>query len=207
MDSSEFHIRMAVPGDAPQMLAIYGPVVRETAISFETDPPTQEKFSRRIAETLQSLPWLVCVCDNRIVGYAYATTFRSRSGYRWSVEVSVYVSLEYRRRGVGAALYGSLFQGLWLLGYYNAYAGISLPNPASVNLHESMGFLPVGIFPSVGFKLGEWHDIGFWCLTLQPHDAKPPPPKPLNHLLNNPEWPQSLKSASASIGACRGDSS
>ena len=181
------------------MLNIYAPVVRNTAISFETGPPSEEEFRLRISKTLQRLPWLVCESDNHIAGYAYATPFRTREGYRWSVEVSVYVAEEFRGRGVATALYTSLLDALRILGYYNAYAGISLPNPASVSLHEHMDFEPVGIFPSVGFKLGNWHDVGFWRLTLQPHAPNPSPPKPLQHLLNNPDWPQTLKSAAGSI--------
>lgn len=181
------------------MLNIYAPVVRNTAISFELEPPSEEEFRLRISKTLQRFPWLACESDNRIAGYAYATPFRTREGYRWSVEVSVYVAEEFRGRGVAKALYTSLVEGLRILGYFNAYAGISLPNPASVNLHERMGFEPVGIFPSVGFKLGNWHDVGFWRLTLQPHTPNPSPPKPINHLLNNPQWSQTLKIAAGSI--------
>ena len=169
------------------MLDIYGPVVLGTAISFEMELPTEEAFRRRIAETLQCLPWLVCMCDDRVAGYAYAAPFRNRAGYRWSVEVSVYVDEEFRGRGAASALYTSLLEGLRILGYFNAYAGISLPNPASVNLHEHMGFKPVGVFPTVGFKLGRWHDVGFWRLTLQNHAPEPLPPKPPRHLLNNPK--------------------
>ena len=181
------------------MLNIYAPVVRNTAISFELEPPSEEEFRLRISKTLQRFPWMVCECGNQIAGYAYATPFRTREGYCWSVEVSVYVAEEFRGRGVAKALYTSLLEGLRNLGYFNAYAGISLPNPASVNLHERMGFELVGIFPSVGFKLGNWHNVGFWRLTLQPHTPNPSPPKSLNHLLNNPHWSQTLKTATGSI--------
>ena len=197
--SVHYSIRLAGPKDARQMLDIYGPVVLKTAISFELETPSEEAFCRRIAETLLRLPWLVCLFQNRVVGYAYAAPFRNREGYRWSVEVSVYVGEEFRGRGMASALYTSLLEGLRILGYFNAYAGISLPNPASVNLHERMGFKPVGVFPSVGFKLGRWHDVGFWRLTLEEHAAEPSPPKPLEHLLNNPRWPPTLKAAAAQI--------
>ena len=100
---------------------------------------------------------------------------------------------------MASALYTSLLEGLRILGYFNAYAGISLPNPASVNLHERMGFKPVGVFPSVGFKLVRWHDVGFWQLTLEEHAAEPSPPKPLEQLLNNPRWSPTLKAAAAQI--------
>lgn len=199
MTVSPYLIRMATSDDAPQMLEIYGPVVRNTPISFEVELPTEQEFRQRIADTLQHLPWLVCGFEGCIAGYAYATPFRSRSGYRWSVEVSVYVAEPFRRRGVASALYTALLEGLRILGYFNAYAGISLPNAASVRTHESMGFRPVGVFPSVGFKLGEWHDVGFWRLTLQDHATEPSEPKPLHHLQNNPRWNATLKTAAAQI--------
>ena len=168
MPPTPFVIRLASPKDAWQMLDIYGPVVLNTAISFEVETPTEEEFRRRIAATLHRLPWLACVCDDRVAGYAYAAPLPKQvAGYRWSVEISVYVGEEFRGRGVASSLYTSLLEGLRILGYFNAYAGISLPNPASVNLHERMGFKPVGVFPSVGFKLGRWQDVGFWRLTLQ----------------------------------------
>ena len=197
MHSAPYSIRLATPKDARQMLDIYGPVVLGTAISFEVETPSEQEFRRRIAETLQRLPWLVCLCQNRVAGYAYAAPFRNRAGYRWSVEVSVYVDEEFRGRGVASALYTSLLEGLRILGYFNAYAGISLPNPASVNLHERMGFKPVGVFPSAGFKLGRWHDVGFWRLTLQEHTAEPPPPKSLEYLASSPQWAQCLKAPAA----------
>lgn len=199
MPSSSYLIRMATPEDASQMLDIYNPVVRNTPISFEVEPPTEQEFRQRIADTLQHLPWLVCEFEGRIAGYAYATPFRSRSGYRWSVEVSVYVAEHFRRRGVASALYTALLEGLRILGYFNAYAGISLPNAASVRAHERMGFRPVGAFLSAGFKLGEWHDVGFWRLTLQPHAADPSEPRPLHHLLQNSKWSQNLQAASVQI--------
>ena len=199
MPTSSYLIRMATPDDASRMLEIYGPVVQTTPISFEIEPPTQKEFRQRIADTLQHLPWLACEFGGCIAGYAYATPFRSRSGYRWSVEVSVYVAEQFRRRGVASALYTALLEGLRILGYFNAYAGISLPNAASVKAHESMGFRPVGVFPSVGFKLGGWHDVGFWRLTLQPHATDPSEPKLLQHLPNNPRWKDTLKDVAAQI--------
>ena len=102
---------------------------------------------------------------------------------------------------MASSLYTSLLEGLRILGYFNAYAGISLPNPASANLHERMGFKPVGVFPSVGFKLGRWHDVGFWRLTLQGHAAEPSLPKSLEHLASSPQWAQCLQAAAVRIDA------
>ena len=197
--STPVTIRLASNSDVQQMLDIYLPVVRDTSISFEVETPTLEEFRRRVGNTLKMLPWLVCEAQGRILGYAYAGRFRSRAGYRWSVEVSVYVDGRYRRRGVAGGLYTALLEGLRVLGYFNAYAGITLPNPASVNLHENLGFKLLAVYPSVGFKIGRWRDMGFWHLVLAEHPPCPDPPKPLGHLLSSHRWQQSIQKASAQI--------
>jgi phosphinothricin acetyltransferase len=175
-------IRLATEQDAAQIQAIYASIVRETAISFEFDPPTVEEMRQRIRKTLERLPWLVYEDRGAILGYVYASPHRERAAYQWSVDVSVYVRADARRSGVGRALYTSLFRLLALQGYYNAYAGISLPNPASVSLHESLGFRPVGVFQAVGYKFGKWHDVGWWQLALQDRPASPKPPVPYQSL-------------------------
>ena len=166
-------IRLAAEGDAEGILAIYAPIVRETAISFEVEPPDVNAMRRRIADTLAHLPWLVCERRAEILGYAYAGTHRTRAAYQWSADVSVYVHAHIRRSGVGRALYTSLLRLLDLQGFYNVYAGITLPNPASVRLHESLEFQPVGVYRAVGYKLGAWHDVGWWHLALRPHAVPP----------------------------------
>lgn len=153
-------IRTAEESDAEGVLSIYAPVVRETAISFELEPPSLEEMRERIRSLRGRLPWLVCAEGPEVCGYAYADRFRTRAAYQWSAEVTVYVSPTWRRRGVGQALYTSLLEALRLLGYRSAFAGIALPNPASVALHEALGFLPAGTFSTAGFKLGQWHDVG-----------------------------------------------
>jgi L-amino acid N-acyltransferase YncA len=140
--------------------------VRETAISFELEPPTAREIRRRIRESGVKTPWLVIVDGSRVKGYAYASPFRGRPAYRFTVEVTVYVDAAHRGQGVARALYGSLLEALRADGYRRAVAGIALPNPASVALHESFGFAPVGVFRKVGWKLGRWHDVGFWQLDL-----------------------------------------
>lgn len=175
-------IRPAKPADAKQCLDIYEPIVLETPISFETEAPTVEEFERRIRDTMESYPWLVGVADGRVAGYAYACKHRQRRAYQWSVEVSAYVDEAFRRKGVGRSLYERLFEYLKRQGFCNAYAGIALPNPASVAFHESMGFEPVGIYKSVGFKLGRWHDVGWWALRLADADCAPAAPIPFTVL-------------------------
>ena len=169
-------IRAANEADAEQILAIYGPIVTQTAISFEVVPPDLDEMRTRISNTLTRFPWLVYSEGDRVLGYAYASQHRQRSAYQWSVDVSVYVKPEIHRRGVGRSLYDSLFGILRSQGYYSAFAGITLPNDASVGLHTQMGFEPVGLYRGVGYKLGSWHDVGWWQLRLRATDGLPSPP-------------------------------
>lgn len=168
-------IRIARPDDAEGVLAIYAPVVRDTAISFETEVPDIAEMRRRIATTLATYPWLVAEDARGIAGYVYASRYAERLAYRWSVIVTAYVRADQRGRGVGKALYRALFDELRRLGYCQAFAGITQPNAASVALHESLGFTRVGIYANAGHKLGRWHDVGYWQLSLQRPD---PPPEP-----------------------------
>jgi L-amino acid N-acyltransferase YncA len=148
-------------------------------------------MGRRIEATLANWPWLVCERDRQVLGYAYASRHRERSAYQWSCDVSVYVSASYRRVGIGRALYRSLFELLKLQGFRNAYAGITLPNPASVGLHESLGFKPIGVYQDVGYKLGAWHDVGWWELHLGPGVA-PTPPFDLKQIRHSSSWTTAL---------------
>lgn len=170
-------IRVATISDTAAIQAIYAPIVRDTAISFETEPPTVQTMQQRITDTLESWPWLVCEQQDAVVGYVYGSRHRTRAAYQWSVDVSVYIHARTRRSGIGRALYTSLFALLTLQGYYNCFAGITLPNPASVRLHESLGFTPVGVYRTVGYKLGVWHDVGWWQLPLQSGQDAPSPPR------------------------------
>ncbi len=169
-------IRVATPQDAADILDIYAPIVRETAISFELEPPTVPEMQRRIEDTLSQWPWLVCDRAGEVLGYVYATRHRARAAYQWSVDVSVYIRDGMRRTGMGRALYTSLFDLLTLQRFYHCYAGITLPNPGSVGLHETLGFHPVGVYREVGYKLGAWHDVGWWEKDLPLERAHPTPP-------------------------------
>lgn len=155
-------------------MSIYGPVVAETAISFEEQVPTLEDLRQRIREGLRDHPWLVAVDHaDRVLGYAYACSWRKRSAYRFTCEVSVYIHPEHHRQGVARALYGELLEIQKQRGFVVAYAGITLPNPASVRFHEACGFEHVGTFPECGFKFGQWHGVGFWKQELR--DRTPDP--------------------------------
>ena len=186
------NIRLATEADAAQMLAIYAPSVRESPISFEVRLPSEAEFRARVTATLASLPWLVCEADGVVLGYAYAALHSPRQAYQWSADCSAYVHAGHRRRGVGRALYASLFAGLRALGYYNVYAGITLPNAPSVALHETLGFVPVGVYRSVGYKMGAWHDVGWWELALREHGAVGSAPLPLGDIVGTPEWREAL---------------
>jgi phosphinothricin acetyltransferase len=191
-------IRLATEGDAEEIAAIYAPNVTDTVISFELEPPTPDEMRRRIEVTLQRYPWLVCERhDGRVSGYAYAGAHGSRAAYQWSVDVSIYVHEEARRTGVGRALYISLFAALELQGFYNAYAGATLPNPASVGLHEGVGFRRVGVYRGVGYKLGAWHDVVWWHLPLRERVANPDPPADLPSVVSSEAWEAALRSGLA----------
>jgi L-amino acid N-acyltransferase YncA len=161
-------IRAATPEDAPAITAIYAPVVANTVISFELEPPTVDEMRSRIVATLDRLPWLVSEDDSGLVsGYVYAGRHRERAAYQWAVDVSAYVREDARGTGVGKRLYGALFDQLVRLGYFQAFAGVALPNAASVGLHESVGFKPLGVYRNVGFKFGKWHDVGWFQRPLR----------------------------------------
>ena len=176
MTSEGYLIRLARPDDAAAVAAIYRPAVVDRATSFEIDPPDAEEMARRIESCLARRPWLVAEEDGAVVGYAYASPHRARPAYQWSVDVSAYVADATHRRGVGRSLYEALFRILTLQGFRNAYAGITMPNEASEGFHRALGFTPVGIYRSVGYKLGRWHDVLWLERALTPRDATPPIP-------------------------------
>ena len=160
-------IRRATESDAAALLDIYRPFVEQTAISFETSTPSLEDFSTRIRKALSGWQWLVAEEGGHCIGYAYGSSHRERAAYRWSVEVSAYVDPNWHRRGIGRSLYERLLADLTDRGYCSAYAGITLPNAASIALHRSVGFEPVGTFAAVGRKFGRWHDVGWFQRRLR----------------------------------------
>ena len=168
-------VRAAVPADAPAVAAIYAPVVTETAISFEEQPPTPDEIGRRMLARPR-LPWLVADDDGRVAGYAYASAHRARPAYRWAADCSVYLDPAYQGQGLGRRLYQELITEVRDLGYRTLFAGIALPNPASVGLHEALGFTPVGVFRGVGYKLGAWRDVSWWQRDLSEGPGSGPDP-------------------------------
>ena len=179
-------IRYADPeADGAACAAIYAPSVIDGVASFEERAPDAAEMTQRIRSTGARYPWLVAADADAVLGYAYAIEHRARSAYRWAVDTTVYVSADERRRGVGRALYGALLPLLARQGLFMALAGITLPNDASVALHERMGFEPVGSYREIGFKHGDWRTVGWWQARLQepqpgrkPPDPGPPPRLP-----------------------------
>lgn len=192
-------IRFACETDAEQIAQIYAPYVTDTPVSFELEPPTSEQMWQRVHDVMERLPWLVCEREGQVMGYVYAGPHRSRPAYQWSVDVAVYIHKHHHRRGVGRALYTSLFELLRLQGYYNAYAGITLPNAASVGLHEALGFEPVGVYCATGYKLGAWHDVGWWQLPLRARTTPEADPKPLGAICETETERAALAAGLASL--------
>jgi phosphinothricin acetyltransferase len=176
-------IRFATIADAPGILEIYAPYVLETAVTFEEEVPTAAEIESRIRQISSKLPYLVCEIDRKIAGYAYAYDFRNRSAYRWIKELSVYVRPDFRRRNIARALYSCLIELLKYQGITSVLACITVPNHESVTFHENFGFRKVGEFRANGYKLGQWHNVGWWDLDLNPDRSHPcPDPKTIHEV-------------------------
>ena len=161
--------------DAAACAAIYAPSVSNGVASLEERAPEPHEMADRIRITTRDHPWLVAEIDGEVVGYAYASRHHERASYRWTANVTVYISPDHHRQGIGRALYEALFDLLHRQGIHELCAGITLPNPASVRLHESLGFQLVGVYRDVGFKLGQWRSVGWWQRPLRERDPAHPP--------------------------------
>jgi phosphinothricin acetyltransferase len=160
-------IRHADPEtDAAACAAIYAPSVSASVASLEERAPEPHEFAQRIRIVSRTHPWLVAEIDGEVVGYAYGSRHNERAAYRWSAGVTVYISAAHHRRGIGRALYEKLFALLLRQGVYEVCAGVTLPNDASVGLHESLGFEPVGVYRDIAYKFGEWRSVGWWQMSL-----------------------------------------
>lgn len=210
-------IRLAGAGDSPAIAAIYGPYCESSVISFEEIAPSADEMARRVASIGATKPWILLesACspsearsgqasaggggaprasenDDRIVGYAYASAHHERAAYRWSVSTAIYIDRAHHRRGAGRALYTTLFALLRALGYRQATAGITLPNPASVGLHAAFGFAPVGVYRRIGFKRGSWHDVGWYQAEIQPGTDTPAEPRSIQELAGTAEFDEAM---------------
>ncbi|PKN78377.1 MAG: GNAT family N-acetyltransferase [Chloroflexi bacterium HGW-Chloroflexi-9] len=194
-------IRLAIAADAPAIQAIYAPIVRDTFISFEVNPPSVEEMAARITSTVARYPYLVLDDGGAVRGYAYASTFRPRAAYDWSVETTIYLRDDSRGTGVGRALYEGLIAALRAAGYRQAYAGIALPNEASVALHERVGFTHMGTFERAGYKMGDWRSVGWWQLLLPvpPAGEPPPPTRGITEVIDTTEVQDALRAALAHL--------
>ena len=162
-------IRLADPQlDASAVAAIYAPHVLDGVASFETQPPDAHEMATRIGRTRAWTPWLVAISGEDVVGYAYAARHRERAGYRWAVDLSVYVAPARQGERIGRRLYDALVPMLRLQGFQHAYAGITPPNPASLALHRAIGMTPVGTYERVGYKLGSWWSVTWLGMRLSP---------------------------------------
>lgn len=185
----EAAIRHADPQcDAADCARIYAPYVAASAISFEDDAPGAAGMAERIETATAAYAWLVSEdADGRVSGFAYAGQHRSRSAYRWAVDVSVYVDGRHHRGGVGRRLYSTLFELLARQGLRVACAGITVPNDASIALHRSLGFESIGVYRAIGWKLGAWRDVSWWQLRLGPEeDGEPADPIGPQRLVDRP---------------------
>jgi phosphinothricin acetyltransferase len=178
------NIRLADPAaDSARVAQIYAPAVVGSTISFEEVAPDAAEMLLRMEKVLVRTPWLVAEEEGRVVGYAYASPHKERASYRWSVDISVYVDPAHHGRGIGRALYDELLPILRRQGFVNAYAGVGLPNPASIALHERIGMTRLGVYQRVGWKMGRWVDTAWYELRhIEPSDSPPPEPIPLPEL-------------------------
>jgi phosphinothricin acetyltransferase len=166
-------IRLAERRDIPGIIEIYSPFILETAVTFEEEIPSEESFWERMQGIMAELPFLVCEIDGRVAGYAYASGYRSRASYRWSKEVSVYIHPDFQRRRVAHALYTSLNEMVRYQGVADLLAIITMPNEPSVAFHEHFGYVKVGEFSKVGYKLKQWQNVGWFELFLQDENLPP----------------------------------
>jgi len=185
-------IRLAAESDAAALRDVYAPYVEETTVTFETSVPSVSEMRDRVAETIERYPWLVCERGGELVGYAHAGPLRERGAYRWTTEGSVYVAERAQGEGVGTALYGTLLDLLDMQGYVELRAGITLPNPASVALHESLGFERAGTREKVGYKHGAWHDVGWWRRELGERPDEPEEPLTVAKARESKEWQRAM---------------
>lgn len=159
--------------DVDEILNIYRPYIENSAITFEYTVPSAEEFKERINSISKDYPYIVCIHDDKVVGYAYAHRHMERAAYQWNAELSVYVDAEHQGHGLGETMYRILFDILKLQNIRNVYAGITLPNEKSLKMHKKLGFLSVGVYHNTGYKCGKWHDVEWLEKSITIHDAQP----------------------------------
>jgi len=171
-------VRAATGGDAGAIAAIYAHYVEHSSVTFELTPPDAAEIAARMAHVLPRYPFLVAEREGRVAGYAYAGKLYERAAYRWAAETTVYVAADRHRQGIGQTLYAVLIASLAQQGFQTAVGKITLPNAASVALHEAFGFVRSGILTRIGYKQGGWHDVGIYQLELGMRPARPEETRP-----------------------------
>ena len=189
-------IRLARPDDAVDILEIYAPCIRDTAITFEKDVPSQGEIVQRVEKIQERHVWLVCEYEGKVIGYAYSGQHRAREAYIWATEVSVYVREQFRSMGVARALYTVLLRVLQLQGYALALAGMTLPNRSSAELHHRMGFERFARYEKVGYKFNQWHTTEWWRKDLLDLTSYSPEshPKPITEVVGSEGWKSAIES-------------
>ena len=170
-------IRLASPADAARIAEIYRPYVLNTAITFEYDPPSAEEMEKRIAGTLPAFPYLVWEEDGVVLGYAYAHPLYARAAYQWNAELSVYVEMNHRGKGIGGKLYRCMMGILKLQNIQSVYACITEPNPGSIAFHHALGFTDLALYPHCGFKHGNWYGVNWLVKHLVELTDETPAPR------------------------------
>lgn len=199
--NNNFEIRLIKETDCAETLAVYAPYVLNTSITFEYEVPSYDEYLNRIKTNTIDYPWLVCLFENKIIGFAYVSKFRARSAYQWSPESTIYMSESFQGKGIASILYHTLFDILKLQGFYNVYAGLLIPNEKSERLHIKLGFEEIGVFKKVGYKLGKWHDTKWFQIHLLPHLLNPEIPLSINDISEKSDFKEILKQANQQINS------
>lgn len=192
---SKVKIRLIKETDAQPALDIFRYYVDNTNISFEYDPPTLEEYIQRIKTNTEKYPWLVCLNNDKLIGFAYGSTHRYRTAYQWSPESTIYLAPNFHSKGIGRILYETLFEVMKLQGYFNVFAGVALPNEKSIRLHRAMGFDDIGIFKNVGYKHSSWIHTHWFQLLLNEHKLNPSTPTKLDTVILTKEFSEIMDSA------------
>ncbi len=181
---NKIEIRLAERKDVAGIIDIYKPYILETAVTFDEEVPSEEEMWARVQAIQKEHPYLVCIIDGQVAGYAYYSAYRSRASYRWAKEISVYIHPRFRKNKVGSALYSALFEIARAQGIFTLLAIITIPNEASIGFHEKLGFVKCAEFKNIGFKLGEWRTVGWWQCNLFDDQKKPGEIVPLTEIMN-----------------------
>jgi L-amino acid N-acyltransferase YncA len=194
-----YSIRPITESDTDEVLSIYKYYVDNTVISFEYEAPAKDEYLQRILTNTEKYPWLVCLHNNEIVGFAYGSTHRYRTAYQWSPESTIYVANDFHAKGIGRILYETLFSLLKLQGYYNVFAGVALPNEKSVGFHQALCFEAIGIFKNVGYKYGSWHHTHWFQLELAEPNLDPQTPKNLEEVITTSAFQSIMATANERV--------